>query len=74
MDSMWILLSYVANNESELHQLDVKNAFQHDDLEAGAYIDIPHGFTYEKTTGKVCNWERFVWIITIFDSLVLQIQ
>lgn len=58
MDSMWILLSYVANNESELYQLDVKNAFQHDDLEAEAYIDIPHGFTYEKTAGKVCKLRK----------------
>ena len=49
LNTVKVLLSLAANLDWPLHQLDVKNAFLHGDLEEEVYMDIPLGYT---TTSK----------------------
>ncbi|PKI36695.1 hypothetical protein CRG98_042925 [Punica granatum] len=42
--SVRLLLSLVAINHWSLHQLDIKNAFLHGDLEEEVYMEQPPGF------------------------------
>ena len=41
MNSIRILISLAANQDWPLHQLDVKNAFLHGDLEEEVYMELP---------------------------------
>lgn len=45
LNTIWVLLSLVVNLDWPLHQLDVKNAFLHGDLEEKVYMDISPGYT-----------------------------
>ena len=44
MDSIHLALSIVATKGWEVHQMDMKNAFLHDDLSKEIYMENPHGF------------------------------
>jgi hypothetical protein len=44
MDSIRLVLSIVAAKGWEVHQMDVKNAFIHDDLSEEIYMEQPQGF------------------------------
>jgi hypothetical protein len=44
MSTIKILISCAVNFRWYFHQLDVKNAFLHGDLEEEVYMEIPHGF------------------------------
>ena len=50
-----VLLSLVANLDWPLHQLDVKNAFHHGDLEEEIYMDIPPGYTATSEAKIACR-------------------
>ena len=50
-----VLLSLAANLDWPLHQLYVKNAFLHGDLEEEVYMDIPSGYTASSKTRVVCK-------------------
>ena len=61
MNSIRILISCAANLGWNLHQLDVKNAFLHGNLEEEVYMDVPPGFSSHITEGKVCKLKKTLY-------------
>jgi hypothetical protein len=53
MSTVRTIISCAVNFGWPLHQLDVKNAFVHEDLEEEIYMKIPSGFANNQTMGKV---------------------
>ncbi|CAK9163981.1 unnamed protein product, partial [Ilex paraguariensis] len=61
-NSTRVFLSLVANLGWSLHQLDVKNACLHGDLEEEVYMDAPHGFpSPEEKVGRTECKNCLVW-------------
>jgi hypothetical protein len=61
MGTVRTLISCAANFGWPLHQLDVKNAFLHGDLQEEVYMEIPPGFANEQTLGKVCKLKKSLY-------------
>jgi hypothetical protein len=61
MGTVRTLISCAANFGWPLHQLDVKNAFLHDDLQEEAYMKIPPRFANEHTIEKVCRLKNSLY-------------
>ena len=61
LNTVRVLLSLAANLDWPLHQLDVKNAFLHGDLDEEVYMDIPLGCTGFAETKIVCKLERALY-------------
>jgi hypothetical protein len=61
MSTIKILISCAVNFRWYLHQLDVKNAFLHGDLEEEVYMEIPPGFANNQTPGKVCKLKKSLY-------------
>ena len=55
MTSVRLLLSMAAMSSWPLYQLDIKNAFLHDDLAEEVYIEQPPGFVTQGESGLVCR-------------------
>lgn len=55
MSTVRTLISRATNFRWTLHQLDVKNAFLHCDLQEEVYMEIPLGFENRQTERKVCK-------------------
>ncbi|KAL6311416.1 hypothetical protein AAG906_035499 [Vitis piasezkii] len=53
-----VLLSLAANLDWPLHQLDMKNAFLHGDLEEEIYMDLPPGYTATSEAKIACRLQR----------------
>ena len=61
LNTVRVLLSCAVNQGWDLQQLDVKNAFLHGELEEEVYMEIPPGFSCDKTQGKVCKLKRALY-------------
>ena len=61
LNTFRVLLSLVANLDWPLHQLDVKNAFRHDNLDEEVYMDILPIYTGSIETKIVCKLERALY-------------
>lgn len=61
MSTVRILVSIAANNGWQLHQLDVKNAFLHGDLQEEVYMEVPPGFNTSQTVRKVCKLKKSLY-------------
>ena len=61
LNTVRVLLSLAANLDWPLHQLDVKNAFLHGNLDEEVYMEVPPGYTGSIETKIVCKWERALY-------------
>nr|ABA94354.1 retrotransposon protein, putative, unclassified [Oryza sativa Japonica Group] len=61
MSTVRTLISCAANFDWPLHQLDVKNAFLHGDLQEEVYMDVPPGFATSQTKGKVLRLKKSLY-------------
>ena len=50
-----LFISLAATRNWDLHQLDVKNAFLHGDLQVEVYMKQPLGFVAQGEIEKVCR-------------------
>lgn len=55
MNSIRVLVSLVANMSREVHQVDVKNAFSHGELNEEVYIYSPPGMKFVDGIGNICR-------------------
>jgi hypothetical protein len=61
MGTVRTLISCAVNFGWPLHQMDVKNAFLHGDLQEEVYMEIPPGFANNQTIGKVCKLKKSLY-------------
>ncbi|XP_019151774.1 PREDICTED: uncharacterized protein LOC109148479 [Ipomoea nil] len=59
--SVRIFLSMAAVHHWPLHQLDIKNAFLHGDLEEEVYMEQPPGFVAQGESNLVCKLKRSLY-------------
>ena len=61
MGTVRTLISCAVNFGWPLHQLDVKNAFLHGDLNEEIYMEVPPGFGNSQTARKVCKLKKSLY-------------
>ncbi|GJZ41104.1 retrovirus-related pol polyprotein from transposon TNT 1-94 [Tanacetum coccineum] len=61
ISSILLFISLAATYDWALHQLDVKNAFLHFDLEEEVYIEQPLGFVAQGEYGRVCKLKKALY-------------
>ncbi|RVW40158.1 Retrovirus-related Pol polyprotein from transposon RE1 [Vitis vinifera] len=58
LNSVRLFISIAASQQWMIHQLDIKNAFLHGDLEEEVYLEQPPGFVAQGEYGKVCRLKK----------------
>ncbi|GAB2287196.1 Belongs to the helicase [Dionaea muscipula] len=61
MVSVRLLISLIASSGWPLHQLDVKNAFLHGDLQEEVYMEQPPGFVAQGESGHVYRLKKSLY-------------
>lgn len=61
LTSIRLFLSMAATNKWSLHQLDIKNAFLHGDLQEEVYMEQPPGFVAQGESDKVCRLRKSLY-------------
>ncbi|EOY08968.1 Uncharacterized protein TCM_024268 [Theobroma cacao] len=56
-----LFISMVATYDWPLHQLDIKNAFLHGDLQDEVYMEQPLGLVAQGEYGKVCHLQKCLY-------------
>ena len=61
ISSIRLFISLAATYNWVLHQLDVKNAFLHGDLQEEVYMEQPPGFVAQGEYGRVCKLKKALY-------------
>ncbi|CAM8896855.1 unnamed protein product [Rhodiola kirilowii] len=61
LTSIKLLISLAASHHWPLHQLDIKNAFLHGDLQEPIYMEQPPGFVAQGESAKVCYLHKSLY-------------
>ena len=61
MTTVKVILSIVVNNGWSLSQMDVKNAFLHDDLEDKVFMKLPPGHPQGDNPNLVCKLYKSIY-------------
>ncbi|CAN1753617.1 Retrovirus-related Pol polyprotein from transposon TNT 1-94 [Linum perenne] len=61
LNTIRVLLSLAVNNDWNLHQLDIKNAFLNGDLTEEVYMEIPAGVETKLGENKVCRLRKALY-------------
>ena len=61
LNTVRVLLSLATNLDWPLHQLDVKIAFLHDNLDEEVYLEVPPEYTESIETKNFCKLERALY-------------
>ncbi|KAM7509738.1 hypothetical protein LguiB_008613 [Lonicera macranthoides] len=61
LTSVRLFISLAATHHWPLHQLDIKNAFLHGDLQEEVYMEQPPGFVAQGEYGKVCHLRKSLY-------------
>ena len=61
LNSIRLFLSMAATHNWPLHQLDIKNAFLHGDLQEEVYMEQPPGFVAQGESDKVCRLRKSLY-------------
>ncbi|RVW36659.1 Retrovirus-related Pol polyprotein from transposon RE1 [Vitis vinifera] len=61
LNSVRLFISIAASQQWMIHQLDIKNAFLHGDLEEEVYLEQPPGFVAQGEYRKVCRLKKALY-------------
>jgi hypothetical protein len=61
MSTVRLLISCAVNFGWPLHQLYVKNAFLHGDLQEEVYMEVPPGWSKPESIGRVCKLKKSLY-------------
>ena len=61
LTSVRLFISMAATHHWPLHQLDIKNAFLHGDLQEEVYMEQPPGFVAQGELGRVCRLRKSLY-------------
>lgn len=61
LETIRLVLSLAAQNEWDVHQMDVKSAFLNGTLEENVYIDQPTGYVKKGEEYKVCHLKKALY-------------
>jgi len=61
LTSVHLFISLDASQNYPLHQLDIKNAFLHGNLQEEVYMQQPPGFVAQGENGKVCHLKKSLY-------------